>query len=195
MPACARRRQRRRPRALGSSLFLQVTRGDARASSPHDRTVTLKELRMGRVRGRLLSSASVIEDELRLRACGTVPRSSLRLINRDGAWGPRQNTGALKCVKEWARRRRICATRSRRSSPPLSPCSERKTVSLDEAPSLLRVSNLTTARSCRCKKRDGDQQPRPMWPPSPTCDVITNAGAAGCALGIQIRVPRVVLNQ
>jgi len=81
--------------------------GRAHASSPHDRTVTLKELRMGRVRRRLLSSASVIEDELQIE--GVRYRAALvtATYRSDGAWGPRQITGALKCVKEWARRRRI----------------------------------------------------------------------------------------
>jgi len=48
-----------------------------------------------------------------------------------------------------ARLRKVTATRNRRSSPQLSPCSERKTVSLHEAPSLLRVCMLTTDGSCR----------------------------------------------
>lgn len=80
--------------------------GCAHASS-HARTVALKELRVGRVRRRLLSSASVIEDELQVE--GVRYRAALvtATYRSDGAWGPRQITAALKCVKEWARLRRI----------------------------------------------------------------------------------------
>ncbi len=59
---------------------------------------------MGRVRRRVLSSASVIEDELQVE--GVRYRAALvtATYRSDGTWGPRQITGALKCLKEWARR-------------------------------------------------------------------------------------------
>jgi hypothetical protein len=69
--------------------------------------VSIRDLRIARVRRGLLSRASVIEDEL--QESGVLYRAALitTTYRPDVAWGPRHLTASLKCLREWARRRRI----------------------------------------------------------------------------------------
>jgi hypothetical protein len=66
-----------------------------------------RDLRMGRVRRGLLSAAAVIEEEL--QASGVLYRAALvtTTYRPDAPWGPRHLTASLKCLREWARRRRV----------------------------------------------------------------------------------------
>ena len=83
--------------ASSSSLLSPATAGVV---------LSVGDLRMARVRRGLLSAADVIQEEL--QAAGVGYRAALVTATyRPGvAWGPRHVAAALKCLREWARRRR-----------------------------------------------------------------------------------------
>ena len=108
-------------RALGRGVAATCARSDSaglvclstsdtasiNASLANVTAVSLQQLRMARVRRGLLSASAVIEAEL--QQSGVHYRAALvtTTYRPDVAWAPRHLSRALKCLKAWARRRRI----------------------------------------------------------------------------------------
>lgn len=92
--------------APSSAGLVHSSTSDTGHAAPSS-SVSIADLRMARVRRGVLSAASVIQEELEddgVRCQAVMVTTTYR---PDAAWGARHLTASLKCLREWARRRRI----------------------------------------------------------------------------------------